>query len=165
MKYKFFVIPAWHPQAGEEALNRFCSQHRVSFVEKQLIEDGPNSYWSICVTWLEGEGALTSGQHKKPPVDYKQILDENEFAIFLELRNLRKELAENQGVPPYALFTNEQLATMVQQRINSKTALQAIPGVGQSRVEKYGEFFLQKLSELAVQHAPDTDGETHSDQS
>jgi len=165
MKYKFFVIPARHPETGEESLNQFCSQHRISFVEKYLVTDGANSYWSICVTWLEGEGALSAGQHKKPPVDYKQILNENEFVLFLELRNLRKELAESQGVPPYALFTNEQLAAMVQQRINSKAALQAIPGVGQSRVKKYGELFLQKLSELRAQHSPETDDEAHSDQS
>lgn len=165
MKYKFLVIPARYPEAGEEALNSFCSQHRVSFVEKHLITDGADSYWSICVTWLDGEGALSASNHKKPPVDYKQILDESDFAIFLELRNLRKEIAEQQGVPPYALFTNEQLAAMVQQRINSKAALQAIPGVGKSRVEKYGDFFLQKLSELTAHNLPETDDEAHPDSS
>ncbi|MCP5241888.1 MAG: HRDC domain-containing protein [Burkholderiales bacterium] len=165
MKYKFFTILARHPEAGEEALNQFCSQHRVSFVEKHLVTDGANSFWSVCVTWLEGEGTLLASQHKKPSVDYKQILNENEFVIFLELRNLRKQLAESQGVPPYALFTNEQLAAMVQQRINSKAALQAIPGVGQSRVEKYGEAFLQKLSELRAQDLAETDDEARPDQS
>lgn len=163
MKYKFFAIPARNPEAVEEALNSFCSQHRVSFIEKHLVTDGANSFWSVCVTWLEGEGTFSTGQHKKAPVDYKQILNENEFVIFLELRNLRKELAERQGVPPYALFTNEQLAAMVQQRINSKAALQAIPGVGQSRVEKYGEAFLQKLSELTAQDLPETGDETCPD--
>lgn len=148
MKYKFFVIPASSPQAAEAELNAFCSRHRVGFVEKQLISDGANSFWSVCVSWLDGEAAPSTNDRKKPPVDYKKVLSEVDFTLYLELRNLRKEVAQFSGVPAYAVFTNEQLAAMVQQRISSKNALLALPGIGKSRVEKYGEEFLQKLSEL-----------------
>ena len=43
---------------------------------------------------------------------------------------MRKELAEKEGVPAYALFTNEQLAEMVQRRVGSLTAMKEIEGVG-----------------------------------
>ena len=39
-------------------------------------------------------------------VDYKTVLSPDEFVIFSRLRELRKELAELQSVPIYALFTN-----------------------------------------------------------
>lgn len=165
MKYKFFTIPACHPESAEEALNSFCSQHRVSFVEKYLVTDGADSFWSVCVTWQDGEAAPSAGHQKKPSVDYKQILSETDFDAYVELRNVRKELAENQGVPPYALFTNEQLAAIVQQRISSKAALQAIPGVGKSKVEKYGDAFLQKLAEIRARDMRVTSDEAHPDQS
>ncbi len=165
MKYKFFSIPARQPEAAEELLNAFCSQHRISFVEKHLITDGANSYWSICVTWLDGEAAPSAGNQKKPTVDYKQILSETDFNRYIALRNLRKEMAESHGVPPYALFTNEQLAAMVQQRAGSKAALQTIPGIGKSRIEKYGDEFLQKLSEFWARDLSVNKDEAHPDQS
>ncbi len=165
MKYKFFAIPARNPDGAEDSLNSFCSQHRISFVEKHLVADGVNSFWSICVTWLEGEEAPSASSQKKPTVDYKQVLSEEDFALYLELRNLRKELADSHSVPPYALFTNEQLAIMVQQRINSKAALQTVPGVGKSRVEKYGDVFLRKLCEFWVRDLSANKDETHPDQS
>ncbi len=78
---------------------------------------------------------------------------------------MRKELADDHGVPPYALFTNEQLATMVQQRASSKAALQTIPGIGKSRIEKYGDEFLQKLSEFWAQNLSANKDEAHPNQS
>ncbi len=137
MKYKFFVIPACNPEASEAALNAFCSRHRISFIEKHLVVDGADSFWSICIAWLDGEAAATvsTDNRSRPKVDYKEILSETDFSLYLELRNFRKELAELQNVPPYALFTNEQLATMVQQRVNTKAALMQIPGVGKSRID------------------------------
>ena len=63
---------------------------------------------------------------KRAKVDYKTVLNERDFAAFAELRNLRKELSEKEGVPPYALFTNEQLAAMVTQQVSSKEAMLAL---------------------------------------
>jgi hypothetical protein len=56
--------------------------------------------------------------------------------------------------PAYALFTNEQLATMVQMRPDSKEALGDIPGVGPQRVEKYGDVFIALLLELTRETPP-----------
>lgn len=167
MKYKFFAIPARQPEAAEQALNAFCSQHRISFIEKQLINDGADSFWSICVSWLDGEAApsLTADNRNKPSVDYKQILNEADFSVYLELRNYRKILADQQSVPPYALFTNEQLAAMVQQRVISKADLSQIPGVGKSRIDKYGDSFLQKLNECWNRGSSPPTDETNIDYS
>lgn len=165
MKYKFFAVSARSPEVAEEELNAFCSQHRVGFVEKHLVSDGADSFWSVCVSWLEGDAALSIGTRKNPSIDYKQVLSEGDFSHFLELRNLRKEVADHYGVPSYAVFTNEQLATIVQQRINSKAALLAIPGIGKSRVDKYGDGFLQKLNTLWSLELSGEGCETPPDQS
>ena len=52
MKHKFFVISALNPEPDEQALNQFCSQHRIVNVEKAFVANGERSYWSVCVTWL-----------------------------------------------------------------------------------------------------------------
>jgi superfamily II DNA helicase RecQ len=85
---------------------------------------------------------------KRKRVDYREVLGESEFGVYAELRRLRKHLADRDGVPAYAVFTNEQLAEMVQRRVSSIQALGAIEGVGESRVGKYAEPFLAALLRL-----------------
>jgi superfamily II DNA helicase RecQ len=149
MNYQFFVIPAHNPVSAQEKLNRFCAGHRVANVEKAFVANGDRSFWSVCVTWLDGAGE--KGSRPKSRVDYKEVLNEKDFAIFVKLRTLRKTIAEKEGLPVYALFSNEQLAAMVQKRIITRTALGAIDGVGKARLEKYGEAFISVLrSEFAA---------------
>jgi superfamily II DNA helicase RecQ len=51
-----------------------------------------------------------SGETIKSKVDYKDILTPEEFTLFSKLREVRKKLAEENGLPVYAVCTNEQLA-------------------------------------------------------
>jgi len=79
-------------------------------------------------------------------VDYKEVLKPGEFEVFSRLRDWRRAVAEKEGVPVYTIFTNEQLAQMVQKKVNSKAALKEIEGVGDARVEKYGDALMQVMS-------------------
>ena len=81
-------------------------------------------------------------------MDYKAILPAQEFAVFSQLRALRKELAQTEAVPVYTLFTNEQLAQMVQRRCRSKSDLAQIDGIGDGKLDKYAERLLALLSTL-----------------
>lgn len=154
MKHKFFNIPTLYSEQAEAALNSFCDQHRIASVEKQFVADGGNSCWAVCVTWLGQEGELagsTSVKSKKPRVDYKEVLSEENFIIFSRLRDLRTELSKQEGIAVYNIFTNEQLAKMVEERLTTKKDLLDIEGIGPTRVEKYAEAFLQPIREWAAQ--------------
>jgi superfamily II DNA helicase RecQ len=149
MPYTFFTIPIADDGKAQQALNSFCAQHRVARVDKHFVADGAGSFWAICVTTADGQAPMSMGSrntgNQKPKVDYREVLSESEFAVFAKLRELRKSLAEREGVPAYALFTNEQLAKAVQGRVCSKAGLQAIDGIGAGRIDKYGEQLLQLL--------------------
>jgi len=54
-------------------------------------------------------------------------------------------VAQAEGVPLYAVFTNEQLAAIVQQRVESLAALGEIEGIGPARLERYGAGVLERL--------------------
>jgi len=54
----------------------------------------------------------------------------------------------------YAVFTNDHLAQLVEGRVRTKAALEAIPGVGAGRAAKYGERFLELLSALDGRPGP-----------
>ena len=149
MKYHFFTISAQAPESGQQALNQFCGQHRVVTVEKYFVEQGIDSFWSVCVTTVDS--AISAPGTKRDRIDYKEVLNEQDFSVFAELRDLRKALSEQEGVPAYALFTNEQLAQMVTRRVDTAEALGGIEGVGKSRQEKYGEQFLSLLKKALAQ--------------
>lgn len=91
--------------------------------------------------------------------DYKELLSPEDFAVFVKLRDLRKEIAQADAVPVYAIFTNEQLARMVETRVTSAAGLEAIAGVGDARIAKYGERFLACLQGCWT-HSNETDGQT-----
>lgn len=148
MKLAFFTIPVQAPQAASEQLNRFLASHSILSLERQFIQDGQNSLWAVCVSYQGDTEAAAGMASKAAKVDYKELLSEEDFAVYAQLRELRKDLAERDGVPVYSVFNNKQLAEMVQSRVSSKTALQAINGVGHARAEKYGAPFLKIIAEM-----------------
>jgi superfamily II DNA helicase RecQ len=82
-------------------------------------------------------------------VDYKELLSASDFALFSQLRDYRKSLAESEGKPVYTFFTNEQLAAIVQKKANSKAALKSIDGIGDAKIEKYGEAILKIMQDFS----------------
>lgn len=147
MQMRFFTIPALEPDENAEALNRLLAGGRVAGVERAFVADGAASFWSVVVTLVEGAGSLPasmkSGSARK--LDYREILSEADFEIFARLRVLRKQVAERDGVPPYAVFSNEQLAALVRARVTTVSALARVEGVGAARVERYAGVFLPVL--------------------
>ena len=149
MRLHFAAIPVLDGAAEEEELNRFFATHRVISVDRQLVDDGPRSVWTVCVSWVPG-GAQgdTTGDGRKSRVDYRETLNEAEFAVFSKLRDARKALAERDSVPPYAIFTNEQFAEMLRRKVRTLEDLARIEGVGPARVEKYGTMVIELLRTL-----------------
>ncbi|MBX3516757.1 MAG: HRDC domain-containing protein [Rhodospirillales bacterium] len=153
---RFFNVPVLDGDEAAEEVNRFLGAHRIVAIDRQFIHDGANSAWALCITYLQPSTRPPPGRRGK--IDYREVLSEPDFAVFARLRALRKTLADREGVPAYALFTNEQLAEMVQRRVRTAAALREIEGVGEARVEKYGKEFLTILQ--ADGPAEASDGKT-----
>ncbi len=71
-------------------------------------------------------------------------------ALFDELRSLRKQLADTQGVPPYIVFGDATLAQMARDKPMDEQELLAVSGVGLNKLEKYGHDFLDLIAEYCV---------------
>ncbi|MBP0042611.1 MAG: DNA helicase RecQ [Roseofilum sp. SBFL] len=65
--------------------------------------------------------------------------------LFQNLRKLRKQVADEQGVPPYVIFADSTLMQMAQRRPQSLTALSQVSGVGSYKLRQYGERFLAEI--------------------
>lgn len=151
MQLAFFKIPASGPEPAVEELNRFLRTHRVLSAQRELVrEDGGTAAWAVCVEYLAGTapagGASPNGVGARPAkIDYREVLSGEDFAVFSRLRDLRKRVADREGLPVYAVFSNEQLAAMVTDKADSLAAMAKIEGVGAGRVEKYGAEFLAEM--------------------
>ncbi len=67
--------------------------------------------------------------------------------LFSKLRALRKRLADDQGVPPYVVFGDKALRQMSQALPTDDAAFLGISGVGQKKLEQYGEAFMALIRE------------------
>ncbi len=66
------------------------------------------------------------------------------------LRRCRQELAESEGVPPYVIFHDATLTAMLDLRPRDRDELGRVPGIGQHKLERYGQRFLDVLGELSA---------------
>jgi len=73
-------------------------------------------------------------------------LDSADRALFDALRACRRELADEAGVPAYIVFGDKVLLEMVARRPSTAYELLQVPGVGQAKLERYGEAFLEVLT-------------------
>lgn len=77
--------------------------------------------------------------------------------LFEELRILRKRLADQMDVPPYVVFSNKTLQEMATYYPQSSQSLLKITGVGEQKLEQFGEIFLAMIGEYAkIKHFSDT---------
>jgi len=70
----------------------------------------------------------------------------HETALWQSLRELRAQLAREQGVPAYVIFHDATLLQMLRERPRTRVELGAISGVGAAKLARYGETLLAVLS-------------------
>jgi superfamily II DNA helicase RecQ len=155
MPFKIFFVPAVDGAAAEAELNTFLATHRVVDVSRAYTpRPSPNGAWTFCVHWLhvrESQPAPSSGREK---VDYRTVLDAPSFKIFAALRTWRKHTSAAEGVPIYAVATNEQLAAIARDRCTTRAALERVEGFGPARLTKYGTAVLEIVQREAAPTAP-----------
>jgi ATP-dependent DNA helicase RecQ len=72
----------------------------------------------------------------------------DEKVLFERLKDLRKKLATEENVPAYIIFTNASLLDMCRRKPTSLIQFSAVNGVGEVKLEKYGEAFIDVIKSL-----------------
>ncbi len=159
-------------QSGHQAVSTFgigtdLSANEWKSVFRQLVANGylradPEGYGALqlteeCRPLLKGDKVV---QLRKDPVVKQsgtrstgakgaairdQITDQ---AGWDALRACRKELADQQGVPPYVIFHDTTLFDMLERKPRTLEELGDVSGVGAAKLEKYGAIFLEALAGL-----------------
>ena len=136
---RHFLVRAAGDGVAEDALNRFLRGHQVLELRQEFVPDGSNSAWCIAVRYAEPDGADgRAGGAKRPRIDYKDELEPEAFARFVELRKRRKAIAEEAALPAFAVFTDEELADIARLEAPGLAELRSVKGVGAKKVERFG---------------------------
>ena len=140
------------------------SAHRIRLIIDYLIakgylilEDGeyPIVLLGNANALLKGEAQvfmkLPEEQKSAPKTETAtakpQILSAVDEALFDKLRKLRNEIAAKESVPAYLIFSNATLTDMCRRKPTSLAEFSAVSGVGQVKLEKYGETFVKAIRE------------------
>jgi superfamily II DNA helicase RecQ len=145
--FAFFLIPADASTAAASGLNTFLASHTVLRLTREWCGQGAGGAWAFCVEYVvrgNEPGGMKSGGGKA--VDYREVLPPEQFEVFARLREVRRKLADRDGVAGYVIFTNEQLAEMARRGCRSVEDLKGITGIGEARVTKYGNEMLAALA-------------------
>ncbi|MDA8949694.1 DNA helicase RecQ [Pseudomonadales bacterium] len=151
-----------HDQLSLYGIGQEHSAQAWQSVFRQLVAAGhvvadPERFGGLALTekcrpLLKGQDTIafrldpvqkTSKKLSKAPLP-----DDIDVGIWEALRAHRRELAEVQGVPPYVIFHDSTLQAMAEQMPSSLAEFGALPGVGERKLEKYGDGFLQVLQKL-----------------
>ena len=151
MQIKIFTVPLFGGEEAVEEMNKFLRGNKVVDIAKTLVQQGDVSFWAFCVTYLLGVPPKTQPPQgeRKEKVDYREVLDAETFARFATMRTIRKQLAEADAVPAFAVFTDAELAEIAKLDELSPKLMLGINGLGEKRVDKYGEPLCRLFSEQA----------------
>jgi ATP-dependent DNA helicase RecQ len=157
-----------HDQVSTFGIGQELSETQWRSVYRQLMARGfisvdVDGFGSLQLTSdsrsiLRGEEAIffrkdvakasSSSKKKKSRQLLEEFSDQPEMkALWEALRTRRTELAKEQGVPAYIIFHDATLMEMLEAQPSTLEELSRVNGVGASKLEKYGEEFLEVLNE------------------
>lgn len=142
-----YMIPVLDGKAQEEEMNLFLRGHKIVSVDKLYSESVAS--WCFCITYIENNTQNPNSISKKEKIDYKEVLDETTFARFSKLREARKHIANEEAIPAYSVFTNEELAEIASIEELVPGCFMKINGIGEKRAEKYEKRMLEFYQNLS----------------
>lgn len=146
MQIKIYTFPLLAEAKEMDELNHFLRANKIIDIKKELAMMNGNSYWTFCITYMQSPNNVSDASaiafsNKRGKVDYRGLLDETTFARFSKMRKLRKQIAEKEAIPAYAVFTDAELAELAKLEVIDMAHMLKIQGIGEKRVKKYGELF------------------------
>lgn len=139
----------------KQIINEMCMEGFLNLTEDQypvLELTDKAEIWDASGTEMtmklakEKEKETKTTKRKKAGV--VASLAEKDTALFENLRVLRKAIATEEKVPPYMVFSDKTLVMMSAKKPSSIEEMLDINGVGQFKLEKYGEKFLQEIQKF-----------------
>lgn len=99
----------------------------------------------------DSDSHLPFGDHNIPVVHAERVIFEEEMSgvedkkLFEYLRKIRKNLADEQGYPPYIVLSDKSLHELTKMKPTTLQAFGLISGIGEFKIKKYGNTFIKAI--------------------
>jgi superfamily II DNA helicase RecQ len=146
MKIKVFTFRFSDTADGfdDGSMQAFIVDKEVVEVSEHFFFHDKTPYLTLVLSYREAPGAGKSRSARR--FDPRRELDETEKAAYEVLRAWRAAQARKEGIPPYMIAANRQLARMIKDRARSRADLTAIAGIGEAKSSRYGDAILGLLA-------------------
>ncbi|MEK4213530.1 ATP-dependent DNA helicase RecQ [Bacillus wiedmannii] len=143
-EFNFHTLPTYGLLSNRSV--KEVSEFIEFLISDELIAVEHGTYPTLKVT-EKGKEVLLGKETvlRKERVETRQIVQDH--PLFEVLREVRKEIAQGEGVPPFVIFSDQTLKDMCAKMPQSDSELLTVKGIGEHKLVKYGSHFLQ-----AVQH-------------
>ncbi|UNP78903.1 DNA helicase RecQ [Bacillus nitratireducens] len=144
IEFNFHTLPTYGLLSNRSV--KEVSEFIEFLISDELIAVEHGTYPTLKVTG-KGKEVLLGKENvlRKERVETRQIVQDH--PLFEVLREVRKEIAQGEGVPPFVIFSDQTLKDMCAKMPQSDSELLTVKGIGEHKLVKYGSHFLQ-----AVQH-------------
>ncbi|WOA55149.1 DNA helicase RecQ [Bacillus mycoides] len=144
IEFNFHTLPTYGLLSNRSV--KEVSEFIEFLISDELIAVEHGTYPTLKVT-EKGKEVLLGKENvlRKERVETRQIVQDH--TLFEVLREVRKEIAQGEGVPPFVIFSDQTLKDMCAKMPQSDSELLTVKGIGEHKLVKYGSHFLQ-----AVQH-------------
>ncbi len=121
----------------------------VSLSDHFFLRDGV-PYLTLVVGFhhplFEEIGENPKKERGKRDESWRDLLKEHDMPLYNTLRNWRNDTAKQEGIPPYVICTNRELAMLCVARPQNLNGLGEIKGIGEGKLKKYGGPILSLLA-------------------
>ncbi|PGT44824.1 DNA helicase RecQ [Bacillus anthracis] len=144
IEFNFHTLPTYGLLSNRSV--KEVSEFIEFLISDELIAVEHGTYPTLKIT-EKGKEVLLGKENvlRKERVETRQIVQDH--PLFEVLREVRKEIAQGEGVPPFVIFSDQTLKDMCAKMPQSDSELLTVKGIGEHKLVKYGSHFLQ-----AVQH-------------
>lgn len=130
----------------DEVVRDFAAHHQILRSSHHFfVHDGiPHLTFVLSCHPMDGgrREEVRGAAAKEKTEDWKNTLSESDYALFNCIRTWRNERCRKEGIPPYLLGTNQQVAEISRRKPRTLQELAGVRGFGEAKIEKYGKEIL-----------------------
>jgi superfamily II DNA helicase RecQ len=147
----------------DASLQAFIKDRDVLSIREHFFTREEIPYLAIIVTYnpkpVDADTPATT--EKRQPTSeedrkekWRGLLVEDDWPLFNTLRDWRNGQAREEGIPPYVICSNVQLAHIAHNRPESPTQLATIEGMGKAKIERYGAALIKNIADQPNESEP-----------
>lgn len=148
MLIKVITLPFSSAYGGfqDEELTEFLRDKEIISVNDYIFTRNEVPYLTLVLKYFPYRAEVNTPENSTKPTednDWRKMLSEEQMGLFNLLRDWRSKRCKKEGVPPYVILNNRQLALVVQARPQSLADLVKLEGIGKKKVDQYGADILE----------------------